>query len=673
MPFPVLLWLLLPRLGAQNDPLLAWLDRIAQRQLDTRERTIAAIQTTAAADQRREQVRTKLLDLLGGLPDYTGPLNARRTGEIAASGYTIEKIYFESLPRLYITANVYRPVNATRHPGVLIPAGHTQEGKPEAQVLAANLARQGYVALTYDPIGQGEREQSYLPQLGRELAGGGGNEHLELGARSILLGQSVARYFIHDARRALDYLASRPDVDPERLGVTGCSGGGCITTYLAAFDPRIKAAAPGCYINSFRKLFPGPTADSEMSLPQFLASGLDLADFIELPAPRMPWLLMATTGDYFTPAGAEPVYREAKHFYDLYGAGDRVRFFVGDGPHGTPRESREAIYAWMARWLKGINAAPADEPVKQYTDRELRVTLGGNVDELPGSRKVYQVIADEAALRLQPKSVEELRRELRRLGVPSTANPPSVRTLETVNADGFRIEQLAFDSEPGIELSARLYLPNKAGRAPATLVVEERRLPVPLFVQRSQSTAAVCEALVRAGHVVLELSPRDSPSADEGRPFLGNWVTNERADLVGRNLPALRAHDILRGVDLLAARADVETKAIRGYARGVKGFWLLLAAVMDPRMAGLWLDRMPVSFRSVFDQPLTTHLFDALIPGFVRHWDMSTLLEEVRKNRRILRSDPVNWMNRVVEADGADVRYRYVGEPLDGLLAEFNR
>ncbi|MCW5977482.1 MAG: acetylxylan esterase [Bryobacteraceae bacterium] len=659
---------LLPAQTTEPDPFLQWLDRIAQRQLDERERAMAQIRDRAAADRRREFVRGKLVELLGGLIDYNGPLNARTTGEIRADGYVVEKVIFESLPGFHVTGNLYRPSDPGRYPGVLVPIGHTQEGKPEGQLLSANLARKGFVALAYDPIGQGEREQHYLPQLGRTLTGGGGNEHLELGARSILLGQSVARYFINDARRGLDYLVSRPDVDPERLGVTGCSGGGCITTYIAAFDPRIKAAAPACYINTFRKLFPGPTADSEMSLPAFLASGLDIADFVELPAP-LPWLLIATTEDYFTPEGARPVYEEARRFYGLYGAEDRVQFFVGQGPHGTPKDSREAIYAWLIRWLKDGKGDPADQPVKLYTNLELRVTKSGNVEEEPGSRKLYQIIHDEMKARLQPRSVDKLKAELRRLGVPSNGAAPSVQVREESTAEGYRVQQIAFESEPGIQLAAKLYLPGKPGRKPATLVVEEKRLPVPLFVQRSQSTAAIAEALARAGSVVLELDPRDSPAANEGRPFLGNWLTNERADLVGRSLPAMRAHDILRGVDLLAARPDVDPAAIRAYARGVKGFWLMLAAAMDSRLARLWLDRTPHTLRSSFEAPLTNHLFDVMIWSFARHWDFPDLLKAM-EGRPVLWSDPANWMNQVVDA-GPSFRYRYVSEAVDCYVEEF--
>jgi cephalosporin-C deacetylase-like acetyl esterase len=653
-----------------QDPFLNWLDRRAQQQLDQRDRTMAEIRTAADADRRKETVRKKLFELLGGLPAYSGPLNPRVTGRIESEFYTIEKVIFESLPGFYVTGNLYRPNAAGRYPAVLVPSGHTQEGKPEPQIVAANLARKGFVALTYDPIGQGEREQTYLPQLGRPLSGGAGNEHLELGARNILIGQSVARYFIFDARRAVDYLISRPDVDADRIGVTGCSGGGAITTYAGAFDPRIKAAAPGCFISSFRTLFTGPTADSEMSFPAFLASGLDMADFFELPAP-LPWLMMATTEDYFTPDGAKPVYEEARRWYSLYGAQEKIRFFVGNGPHGTPTESREEIYRWMIRWLKDGKGDAKDLPVKLYTNHELQVTESGSVDNEPGSRKLYQIILDEFRARKQQRTIPELLSELRRLGVPSTGPAPAVKTLEQTGGKDYRLEQIQFEGEPGVVIAGKLYLPHAAGRKPAVVVVEDKRLPVPLHVTRSPSTASLAEAMAQSGRVVLELAPSDSPDAIDGRPFLGNWLVNERADLIGRNLPAMRAHDILVAVDVLAARSDVDPASIRGYARGAKGFWLLLAAAVDPRLEKIWLDRTPWSLRAALESPLSSYLFDALIPGFALHWDVSDLIDATG-DRRVLRTDPTNWMNQAV-FPGPSYRYRYVGEKDVGYMEEFFR
>ena len=204
----------------------------------------------------------------------------------------------------------------------------------------------------------------------------------------------------------------------------------------------------------------------------------------------------------------------------LYGAGDRIRFFVGTGPHGTPRDSREEIYGWMIRWLAGDKGNPREQPVKLYTNLELQVTESGNVDGEPGSRKLYQIIADEFRARQQKRGIPELLAELRRLGVPSKGSVPSATTTSKIENPEFHIEEIRFESEPGVSISAKLYLPKGAGRKPAVVMFEEKRLPVPLYVQRSQSTTAMAEALARSGQIVMEVDPRDSTAADDGRPFL---------------------------------------------------------------------------------------------------------------------------------------------------------
>ena len=651
-----------------QDPFLGWLDRVAQGQLDQREKAVASIRTVAAADARKALVRKKLHELIGGLPSYGGPLKARVTGRLQRDSYTIEKVIFESLPGFHVTGNLYRPNAAGRYPGILVPSGHTQEGKPEPQILAANLAMKGYVALTYDPIGQGEREQTYLPELGRALSGGGGNEHLELGARSLVIGQSVARYFIFDAMRGIDYLISRPDVDADRIAVTGCSGGGAITTYVGVFDSRVKAAAPACYISTYRTLFSGNTADSEMTLPSFLASGLDTADFFEVAAP-LPWLLLATTEDYFTPASARPVYEEARRWYGIYGAEDKIRFHVAPGPHGTPKESREEIYRWMNRFLKAGTGSDQDQPVSLFTNHELQVTASGNVMNEPGNRKLHAIILEEFRRLKAPRGVPAMLAELRRLGVPSTGAAPVVTTVGVTAGAEYRVEQIQFESEAGVVISGKVYVPAGAGRKPAVVVLEEKRLPVPLYVQPSQSTAALAEAMARAGRVVLELEVRDAPGGIDGRPFLGNWITNERVDLIGRNLAAMRAHDILVAVDVLAARPDVDAASIRGYARGAKGFWLLMAAAVDGRLKKIWLDRTPWSLAAALEGPLASFLFDAMVPGFALHWDADDLVKAIG-DRRVLWTDPANWMNQVVPR-GPRYRYRYVREDDGVYMREF--
>ena len=627
------------------------MDRIAQQQLQRREDAIAAIHSVKDAEQRKQAVRKTFLSLIGGLPDYNGPLNARITGQIRARNYIIEKVIFESLPSFYVTANLYRPDEAGRHPGILLQAGHTQEGKPEGQRLAANLALKGFVVLAFDPIGQGEREQTWDPRVDRPLAGWSVPEHIQAGAQSILIGESVARYFIHDAKRALDYLASRPEVDPRSLGAVGCSGGGALTTFIGALDPRIKAVAPACFVNSYRLLFAGPDPDSEMSPPRLLSSGLDMADYVELSAPT-PWLILATAGDYFTPAGARLVYEEARRWFGLYGAEDRLRFFTGSGPHGTPLETREAIYEWMIRWLRQGSGDFHEQPVKIYTSHELLVTKTGHVDDEPGSRKLYQLISDEFRARKQQGTIGGLMAELRALGVPSDAAAPVVSISSESKGRDWTRQEVQFESEPGIEIRGTLYIPNSAGKKRAVLLVADK-----MSSYWIPSTAGLAERITRAGHVVLELETRDSPGEGE-RPFVGNWLTNARAGQIGRNLPAMRAHDILRGIDLLAAHGDVDPASIRAAARGVKGIWLLLAAAVDARIVKIWLDRTPYSLRAALEHPMNTDLFDAVIPGFALHWDLDDLAKAM-EHRPVLWTDPTNWMGRPVPL-GPGFRYRYV-------------
>jgi cephalosporin-C deacetylase-like acetyl esterase len=638
---------------AIHDPLLRWMNHIAQQQLQQRQREIDQIHTVAEAEQRKHVVHEKLLKLLGGLPAYSGPLNAKITGEIKADGYTIEKVLFQSLPNFYVTGDLYRPNQPGRYPAILYQSGHTQEGKPEPQRAAANLALKGFVVFATDPIGQGEREQTYDPHLSGALAGWSVPEHIQSGAQCILIGESAARFFIWDAKRAIDYLVSRPDVDAARLGAAGCSGGGALTTMIGALDPRLKAVVPACYPNSYRLLFAGPDPDTEMSFPDFLVNGLDVADFVEVTAPT-PWLIQETQDDYFTPAGARMVYEEARHWYSIYGAEDKVGFFVGPGPHGTPLVSREAVYQWMIRWLKDGKGDFHEQPVRMFNNFELLVTPTGHVNDLPGSRKVCQLILDDFHAKLQPQGVPELEAELWRLGVPTSGASPQSTVLDESNAGETRRQHIRFETEPGIEIEGHLYVPSTpAGRKPAVLMLEDSG---PYF--QAASIDSWANRMTAKGRVVLTLEPRDSPGENTHAPFVGNWITNSRANQIGLNLPAMRAHDILAGVDLLAARSDVDPASIRGVARGVKGIWLLLAAAADPRIKKVWLDRTPTSLRAALENTLNMDLFDAVIPGFALHWDLDDLVKAM-ENRPVMWTDPANWMNRIADLRGPYL-YRYI-------------
>ena len=450
--------------------------------------------------------------------------------------------------------------------------------------------------------------------------------------------------------RALDQHQEASRVDAERIGCTGCSGGGTLTTYISALDPRIKAAAPACWMNSYRTLFTGPVGDSEQSLPNFISSGLDETDYVELFAPK-PWLIVSTIEDFFPLEGARTIYHEARGWYRLYNAEDRVDWAVGPGPHGTPQPLRERIYEWMIRWLKDRHGNSNEEPVEMEPDHALLATASGQVTLDLGSREIHEIIRERFESRREKgaRNTKELVDEVRQLMSPLQEMPIESRVTEETHTSEWISQKMLLETEPGVELHGTLLVPRGAGRKPGMLVVETESTP-----------STVATDAVRRGAVVLALAPRGFPRSDDKRPFGGDYAANTRAFLVGRNMAGMRAYDIRRGVDFLVARPDVDASAIRGIVRGEPGVWLLMEAAVDPRFQPIWLDRTPHSLRAAFDEPLNRNLHMAVIPGFCLKWDLADLVTAM-DGRPVLWTDPTNWM-RVVTPLAGNFRYRFLSE-----------
>jgi hypothetical protein len=266
------------------------------------------------------------------------------------------------------------------------------------------------------------------------------------------------------------------------------------------------------------------------------------------------------------------------------------------------------------------------------------------------------LILDDFHAKEKQGTIAELEAELRRLQIPTDGSSPVTKILDEKSGPEGRVQHIRFESEPGVEIEGRLQIPPSPGRKPAVLLVSD------------ESIAPWTERIAKSGRVVLELTPRDSLSEYDRRPFIGNWKTNARANHIGRNLPAMRAHDILRAVDLLAARSDVEPASIRAAARGVKGIWLLLAAAVDTRISKVWLDRTPYSLRAALERSMNSDLFDAVIPDFVLQWDLSDLVKAMG-DRPVMWTDPTNWMHRIVPL-GPPFKYRYVLGDTTDLASE---
>jgi dienelactone hydrolase len=273
------------------------------------------------------------------------PLRPEVFGEIKHDDYTVSKVYFESLPGFFVAGNLYRPTGNGPFPAVLTPHGHWAYGRLENTAInsvpgrAIGLARQGFVVFTYDMVGYGDSRQ--LP-------------HTFGGQREALWGLSLAGLQVWNAIRGLDFLETLPYVQRDALGVTGESGGGTQTFLLAAVDDRVKVAAP---VNMISLHMQGGCLCENPPLLRLDTNNVEIAATI---APR-PLLMVAATGDW-TKNTPEREFPAVRAIYDLLGAPGKVHSVRFDAEHNYNRDSREAMYAWMARWLKG---APADVRVPE--------------------------------------------------------------------------------------------------------------------------------------------------------------------------------------------------------------------------------------------------------------------------------------------------------------------
>jgi cephalosporin-C deacetylase-like acetyl esterase len=635
-----------------GQQLTRYLTAIGQKQLEERRREVAQIKTREQAEQRRKAVREKLLRLMGGLPDYRGPLNVKHYGTLDRGDYRIEKIAYESMAGFHVTANVYVPARGSGpFPAVLMPVGHGRDGKAGSRTVATGLVLKGFIALAYDPPGQGERLQYWDPAAGASRVGGPTDEHSHANGHTMLIGDNVARYFIWDGMRGIDYLLTRKDVDPKRIGCTGCSGGGTITTYIAALDDRVAAAAPACYTNSWEELLParGPQ-DAEQTFVNFLSEGLNFGDYALLFAPK-PWLIVSTIEDFFPLEGARQTYEEARRFYRLYGAQDRIAWHVGPGPHGTPQPSREAIYAWFIKWLKNGQGDEGEPAVKPEAPQNLLVTATGQVNTALGSETIHTLNRKRAADLIRKSAPEPARlaAEVRRLavvGVQPGGAPPPVTVHRSVSRPGYRIDILSLESEPGIRLPGLLLTPEGGAAKPAILVADSRAR------QETAAPGGDLENLAKAGYIVLALQLRglpETPPARSGASW-GGYGASFRAYVVGKTLPGMRIEDVLRAVDYLASRPDVDRAKIAAFGQGAQGVPVLHAALLDPRIGRVVLQETPAMYRMAVEEALHRNLYEVAIPGVLRSYDLDDIVLRLSP-RAVTLIDPVDQLGDPARMD----------------------
>lgn len=569
----------------------------AQTAIQERRAGVERLTDAAALAEWNKRRRAVFLEALGGLPERT-PLNAQVTNSLQGNHFLVENILFESRPRHHVTGNLYLPLTPGPHPVVLVPCGHSYNGKAADgyQRFSMLLAKNGIAAFCYDPIGQGERYQTFgadgeplgkhytgSPSSVRQLEGIPGaprfnpvEEHTLAGVGAILVGSNTAQYRIWDGMRAIDYVASRSDINAKRIGCCGNSGGGTLTGYLMALDDRIACAAPVCSLTSFERLIDtsGPQ-DAEQNLFGQLQNGLDQADFLLMRAPK-PTLLCAGTRDAtFDIVGTWDLLREAKRVYGRLGRPEQADLAEADEPHGFSRPLRIAATRWMRRWLLGHDDAIDEPELSVFTAEQLRCTPRGQVLFLKDERSVFDLaretaktLADRRVARWQGESAAERVARVRRVaGIRPTKELTEVKAerVERLERDGYFVEKLLIRRSDQVVLPALRYLPRD-------MAPTRGEGPI-LYVDETGKASGAADngplaAWAKAGRVVLAVdlegwgeTYRRHPRDWGGELFGPNTQEFFLAYLLGQSLVGIHAEDLLAAANFL--RSEGEPKAVR--------------------------------------------------------------------------------------------------------------
>lgn len=658
--------------------------REAYADLSRRSSTVAAIHTLAGWEARQQRVRQMLGAGVGPFPART-PLNAVVTGTFDGDGYRLENILFESQPGYFVTAGLFLPAGdaaagaagagsagVRRAPAIVYCSGHSDNGYRMPGYLneILNFVGKGFVVFAFDPMGQGERLQYYNAATGKSRFRYPAYEHSYCGAQLFITGNTLARDFIWDGIRAIDYLCTRPEVDTARIGITGRSGGGTQSAMIAAFDGRIKAAAPENYITNMRRLFEamGPQ-DAEQDLLYALARGWDMADLLAVRAPK-PALVVTTTQDMFPIQGALETCSEVARIYSAFGASANFRMVTDDAPHASTLKNREATYAFFQRALDNPGDS-AEVRVQTPSPAELRVTTTGQVSTALHGETAFSLNAKDVSRRLSTL-VAERREALSAEGASSFSAAPRsggrgylARILRSAKLlSGYR-EPVGRDTpwfvgraqRPGYVIEK--YLLKGEGDYRMPYLVLKPAGPVRravIFLNPAGKAADLdgeMEWLVR--NDVMVVSPdlvgmgELGPGVFQGDSYIDSVSYNLwfAAMMIGRSIVGIQAGDVVRLVNQLKREGIPE---IYGYAKGRFAPVLLHAAAFDTAIRKIALDGPYVSYPAIAtDSNYSPSLLYGTVAGAIGVYDLGDLAASLAPRPLLIGGDAGDlkkWLER---------------------------
>ena len=502
------------------------------------------------------------------MPEKT-PLNAHVFGRIEREDYTVEKAYFEAYPGFFTTGNLYRPKGRKGpFPGIVSPHGHWGRGRLENSDAGSvpgrciNFAKQGYVIFSYDMVGRVDS--------GEQI------DHAYGGEREALWGLSLMALQLWNGIRAVDFLETLPDVDNDRIGCTGASGGGTQTFMLTAVDDRIKVAAP---VNMISAHMQGGCLCENAPNLRLDISNIEIG---ALMAPK-PLLLVSATGDW-TKDTPKVEYPAIRSIYAHFDAEDKVHQVQIDADHNYNKDSREAVYAWFAKWFLGEEDATKfkEVPFEVESDEALLVfhnrELPAHTLDAEGLTRSRIESSEEQLTARKPTNAEYLEQFREEMGAAlrhslAISIPDSIRPNPIDGGD--------FTAQPfligGNNPLPSLFLNPKTGtkNGSATLIVHPQGAMNLINPETGEPTRLVSD-LLAAGESILgvDLFLTGAHSSADGKVIRD--TTDRYFTTYNRTDAALRVQDILTALEYLKSQAGVSTRNLIGL--GEAGLWCLLAA-----------------------------------------------------------------------------------------------
>ena len=630
--------------------------------------TFRDIETLSDWETNRSKYRSQLFEMLGLSPDRERtPLQAETTGITQADDFTLEKIHFQSSPGLYVTGNLYLPHRVTDPaPAILYVCGHGPTkidgisfgNKVSYQHHGAWFARNGYVCLVIDTVQMGEIEGIHHGTYREDMWWWNSRGYTSAGAEA------------WNCIRALDYLQSRPEVDGERIGVTGRSGGGAYSWWISALDDRIKAAVPVAGIADLRNHVVDGCVEGHCDC-MFMVNTYrwDYAQIAALIAPR-PLLISNTDKDAIFPLdGVVRVHRSVSRIYDFYGAEEKLGLVITEGPHKDSQQLRVPAFHWFNRWLKGEQPNIAMTAESFFKPQELKVFDNLPADEITST--IYETFTPKAPLPSPPNNSEQWSALRDRLvstltsksfaGWPTASRPLELDLAFNVEKNGITFSAFDFTSQNHVTL--RLYLMQKNAeqtRNRITLRVLDRNSWNEWVSAMSVSYSQTLEsenyenlapnedaylALKRrilSGQILAFLAPRGIGLSDWRRGFNDHQTIakkeiqiRRRYMQIGQTLDGMRVWDIQRGIQVIRNLDELGWAPLTIASTGDMAVNVLYATIFEPNIEQLVLTAMPASHR---DGPDYLNILKTLdIPTAVA-------LAAEKSKVRLIQSDPEDWI-----------------------------